>query len=1023
MDNKSGLWKKKSSEKTSVADKANISLSLNEEELTRAETLLTEKANLERDITILNSQLSSAPTKCNGKDDFAKKQVKIAREAIAGWENAETEAISLKQELDNVLQQKEAAEERLCHLDAALKECMRHLHFVREEQEKRIQDAVMKMSKEFEISKITLDEKLVEASKTLAKLDAENTQLRKSLLGKDKLIEDLNKCRTQIEANFNALISRIESMKKENASLKYEVRVLEKEFDIRNEEREFNRRTSDVAQRLHLEGVKKIAKLESECQRLRLLVQKRLPGPAALAKMKDEVAIVGTDQVEMRGRKSYPSLVGSMDFSVDVTADAQSRIDFLTEQLHAVEEENRTLKETHKKKPKKLEFSRTMHARTASRLSQASTSDMGSDDKASFPEPWASALISDLEHFKTRKQLDTSSCKIIGTSEMELMDDFAEMEKLAVVSVDYPTGSSYHSSDEGNGISRTSGLVSRQEFQSDNRVVNKEPGWLGDTLKLLLEQSSATQRSPGEVLEDIRDVLAHNTSNPRSLHAKETTYMNDASPSPELSGHVYQKLVNNSLSTDASVRGTSYNISTAKMSSQKFQSSVSISVCKLLELIEGISMPCLENSTAESYSGKDDKLLQYKNSEFTTGYIVRVFQWKISELSSIIQEFICTCKDLLNGTASLEQFAQQVASTLEWIMNHCFSLQDVSSMKEAIRNRIDWDGSQSDSELDSELINHCAQSNKLHLESNEMPYIPSEYSLNDHNRACQLKEVQQDRRLSVELKNEESSTADLELRPQSDVVKSESFVVQIQESSGILGTLQSEMETMKQSKGKFEDQMGKHKLKVDPETQLMEGSLELNKEISCLENELEKRNDSCKRLDATFHDRQIQLKGMTSKEVSDDGEHRGKQLKNDWEVAGASQIWVECQETAQNLDKEVKDLASPTEATLYDKVMLTSKRNISQSSSLLDKMLAEDNVKICELSFSSNKEHIQNGVGDSAISTDVAIESRVTNSSRIDHKQDRTTAISPCKIKDCRGLLKKLLWRQKKSSSMKIPAR
>lgn len=116
-------------------------------------------------------------------------------------------------------------------------------------------------------------------------------------------------------------------------------------------------------------------------------------------------------------------------------------------------------------------------------------------------------------------------------------------------------------------------------------------------------------------------------------------------------------------------------------------------------------------------------------------------------------------------------------------------------------------------------------------------------------------------------------------------------------------------------------------------------------------------------------------------------------------------------------------MASPTEATLFDKVMLTSKRNISQSSSLLDKMLAEDNVKICELSFSSNKEHIQNGVGHSAFSTDVAIESRVTNSSRIDHKQDRTTAISPCKIKDCRGLLKKLLWRQKKGSSMKIPAR
>ncbi|KAL2552045.1 Filament-like plant protein 7 [Forsythia ovata] len=1027
MDSKSWLWKKKSSEKTLVADKASISLSINEEELTQAQSLLTENGELERDIILLNGKLSSALSECNAKDYCAKKQVKIAREAIAGWEKAETEAISLKQELDNVLQQREAAEERLGHLDAALKECMRHLQFVREEQENRIHDAVMKMSKEFENSQITLDEKLVEAGKRLAKLDAENTQLRKALLGKDKLIEDLNKYRAQVEADFNALMSRVESMKKENASLKYEVRVLEKEFDIRNEEREFNRRTSDVAQKQHLESLKKIAKLESECQRLRLLVQKRLPGPAALAKMKDEVAILGRDQFEMRGQKPHPSLVGSMDFSVDVTADTQNkRIDFLTEQLHAKEYENRTLKETLNKEPKKLEFSRNMYARTTSRLSQASMSDMGSDDKASCPESCPSALISELEHFKTEKQQGMPSHRIIGTSEMKLMDDFAEMEKLAVVSVDYPAGSSYLSSEEGNAISCPSGLIFSQEFQSDNVVVNKEAGWLGDMFKLLLEQSSATQRNPGEVLEDIKAALAHiNSSNPRSLNAEETTNMPDASPSPEISGHVYQKLASNSLSTDTSVRGTSYNISTVKKSSQKFQSSVSISVRKMLELIEGINMPYLENSVAESYSGKDDKLLPYKNSEFTTGYVVRVFQWKISELSSILQQFVCTCKDLLNGTADLEQFAQQVSSTLEWIINHCFSLQDVSSMREAIRNHFDWDESESESELDSELINQCAQSNKLHLESNEVPYIPTVSSLNGHNSSCQMEEVQQDRRLNVKLQKKEISTVDLEVRPQSEIVKSESFVVQMQESNGILGTSQSEMETMTQSKGKIEDQIGKHKmLKEDPETQLMEANLELNKEISCLENELKKRNNSCKRLEATCHDIQIRLKGMTSKEVPDDRKHGEKQLKSDWEVTGASQMWVECQETVPNLVEEVKDLASPTDATPFDKVVLASKRNISHRSSLLGKMLAEDNVKTGDLNFSSNKEHIQDGDCHSAVCTDVAIESqgRFTNSGRINHEHDRSMAISPCKKKDGKCFLNKLLWRRKKDSSKRTPA-
>ncbi|CAA2955697.1 Hypothetical predicted protein [Olea europaea subsp. europaea] len=1026
MDNKSWLWKKKSAEKSLVGDKANISSSINEEVLTQAHPLLTEKAELERDIRILNGKLSSALAERNGKDDFAKKQVKIAREAIAGWEKAETEAIYLKQELDSVLQQRKAAEERLGHLDASLKECMRHLQFVREEKERRIHDAMIKMSKEFKNTKSTLDERLVEAGKRLAKLDAENTQLRKALFRKDKLIEDLNKCRAQVEADFNALMSRVESMKKENASLKYEVRVLEKEFDIRIEEREFNRRMSDISQKQHLDSVKKIAKLETECQRLHLLLQKWLPGPAALAKMKDEVAMLGRDQVEMRGRKFYPSLVGSMDFSVEVAADTQRRIDFLTEQLHATEEENRTLKETFDKKPKKLEFSRTMYARTTSRLSQASMSDVGNDDKASYPESWASALISEMEHFKTEKQLGTSSDKLLGNSEIKLMDDFAEMEKLALVSVDYPAGSSYHSLEEGNAISRPSGLISSQEFQSDDRVVNKEPGWLGDTLKLLLEQSSATQRSPGEVLEDIKAALAHiNTSNPRSLNAEETTNLPDVSPSPEVSGHVYQKLPNHSSRTDASVRRASYNISTTKKSCQKFQSSVSVSICKMLELIEGINMPYLENSVAEFYSGKDDKLLSYKNSEFTTGYMVRVFQWRISELSAILRQFACTCKDLLNGTADLEQFAQKVASTLEWIMNHCFSLQDVSSMKEAVRNHFDWDESQSENELDNELINQCAQSNKLHLESNEMLYIPTESSLNGHNRSCQMEEVQQDRRLNVELKNKDSSTADFEVRPQSEITKSESFMVQMQETNEILGTSKSEMEIMNLSKVKIKDTIGMHKMmKEDPETQLMEANIELNKEISCFENELEKRNNSCRRLEATRHDLRIDLKGMTSKDVPDDRKHREKHLKNDREVTGASQIRVECQEIVLNLDKEVKDLASPTDATPSDKVILTSKRNISHKLSPLDKMLAEVNVEMQDLNFSLNKELIQDGDNHSAVSTDVAIASqgRFANSSRINHDQDRIVAISSCKKKNCRGLLKKLLWRRNNRDSKKTPA-
>lgn len=46
--------------------------------------LLTEKTGLEKDIRILNEKLSTALSDCNAKDNIAKKQVKIAEEAISG---------------------------------------------------------------------------------------------------------------------------------------------------------------------------------------------------------------------------------------------------------------------------------------------------------------------------------------------------------------------------------------------------------------------------------------------------------------------------------------------------------------------------------------------------------------------------------------------------------------------------------------------------------------------------------------------------------------------------------------------------------------------------------------------------------------------------------------------------------------------------------------------------------------------------------------------------------------------------
>ncbi|KAL2241659.1 filament-like plant protein 7 [Sesamum indicum] len=991
MDQKAWLWKKRSAEKTLAADKANNSFISNEEEEEeeaecRVEKLLTEKGHLERDLRVLNEKLSSALSECSSKDNIAKKQVKIAQEAIAGWEKAEAEAISLKKDLDRVLQQKADSEERLSHLDAVLKERMQQLRLVREEQEKRVQGAVLKAMEEFERTRIGLDEKLAEASKRVARLVAENAQLNKALSGKGKVIEELSKYRAQVETDINALMSRVESTEKENASLKYEVRVLEKELEIRNEEREVNRRTAEVAQKQHKESVTKIEKLQTECQRLRLLVQKRLPGPAALVKMKNEVEMLGRGQVEMRRRRSNPSLISSMDFRVDLAADdsPSKRINFLNEQLHKVEEENRSLKHALNMKSSE-QLSRTIPARTTSRLSReegqdgdllksqtakesgkypfslqehshATLSDMGSDDKASCAESWASALLSELEHFKNDKQLGTPPHRNMATSDMNLMDDFAEMEKLAEASADCPAGGPHHS--------------------------------------------------------------------------------------PEVRGHVFQTTPNKSLNLEAFDIGNDSKISTTEKSDQKFQSIVSISIQKILELLEGINIISRENGVAESLTAKDVEVLPCKISAAPRGYMVRVFQWKTDELSAVLKQFVQTCNDLLNGKADLQQFAQLVASDLEWLMNHSFSLQDVSSMKDAIRSHLDWNESKSkgESEVDSGSANHSTESSQPHVEREDRSYPPMVSPLNGCNSSCQMEELQRKpkgeaKRLSVE-GNNESLVSDLKGGLPSEIANGESFRIQLKDSEDIIDNLPTEMETMGQSKGKIGDEIEKQMMtKEDLETQLVSG--QSCQKISPPDSDLENNDTSCKRLEETCSGLTMQLNSMTSNEVQDDGNPWEKQLQDDWEIKAASEKLAECQETILNLRKQLKALATPRDAALFDNVISTPadhvvtrtsipEKNVSQRFSLLDKMLAEDNDQI-GVSPRTAKDDISNGNSNSVVSTSAAIESwsKFADSNGISPDAGLSPVVSkaivPCKKKGGINFWKKLFWRHKKGNSKKAP--
>ncbi|CAL5349386.1 unnamed protein product [Camellia sinensis] len=132
-------------------------------------------------------------------------------------------------------------------------------------------------------------------------------------------------------------------------------------------------RSAEVANKQHLEGVKKIAKLEAECQRLRGLVRKKLPGPAALAQMKLEVENLGRGYGETRVRRSLlkppsPHPPQLPDFSLDSVPKFYKESDFLTERLLAMEEETKMLKKALAMCTSELQASRNICAKTVSKL-------------------------------------------------------------------------------------------------------------------------------------------------------------------------------------------------------------------------------------------------------------------------------------------------------------------------------------------------------------------------------------------------------------------------------------------------------------------------------------------------------------------------------------------------------------------------------------------------------------------------------------------------------------------------------
>jgi hypothetical protein len=484
---------------------------------------------------------------------------------VLGWEKAEAEASALKVQLETVTLSKLAAEERAAHLDGALKECMKQVRTVKEEGEQKLHDVVFAKTKQWEKIKAEFEAKLLEFEQELIRAGAENDALTRSLQERAELLMKIDEEKAQAEAEIEVLKSTIQSGEREINSLKYELHVVSKELEIRNEEKNMSVRSADVATKQHQEDVKKISKLEAECQRLRGLVRKKLPGPAALAQMKMEVESLGREYGDHRVRRS-PAKNSSFhrpmspmspvpDYAIENLHHMQRENEFLTARLLTMEEETKMLKEALTKRNSELQSSRSMYAKIAGKLrslevqmltgnqhksptpnmdihydgalsqngsnppSMTSMSEDGVDDEGSCTESWANALVSELSHFKKEKVAKISVTE--GSNRLELMDDFLEMERLACLTSEADgnestidkmkideVGTTLSGVTERDGVKDLQSTSPMSETPSSKQQLSEKSSLLKlqSRISSLLD-SESPENNPGKMLDSIRNIL------------------------------------------------------------------------------------------------------------------------------------------------------------------------------------------------------------------------------------------------------------------------------------------------------------------------------------------------------------------------------------------------------------------------------------------------------------------------------------------------------------------------------------
>ncbi|EES05421.1 filament-like plant protein 7 [Sorghum bicolor] len=518
----------------------------------------------------------------------------------------------------------------MAEMGEALRSCMERLVIAREEREQIIVEAANEISSEKKKVR-ELQQKLEDANKKVAKLAAENNHLSKAAESKDALIGELRQSAAATGDKLADATARLESAQKQAGSLQYEVRMLQKELEVRAQEREYDLKSVDAARRQQAEHLKRIAELEAECQRLRAMVRKRLPGPAAIAKMRDEVdqqptqTTTSASPSPRRPRTALPSSPRSVvaPRTPSPRRSSVSDAEGYAFKLRAVEEENRALKQALAKRESELQFMQMKYADEACKLTVAqrqlkelTEENRQLSDANSQSESWASALVSELDKFRSGNQNGGASIMASSSSEMNLLDDFAEIEKLEMASGDQKSNAQRASPKKAD-----TGLVMQEQNGNgpvlDGSVSNGHPEKVKNIWELVVHKHEASGKSVETIIEQISQALDQ-----KAISARRDD--SDVSDRSEI-----EKAVRN-----------------------------------MVEEITSMIRTYEEDNVARSRA-----LLHNKY-----------------ELFRHLERLVQVCHDLLEGKWNLGKFIDEVCLILKYIVSHYFSDQDQTDTVNSLEN-------------------------------------------------------------------------------------------------------------------------------------------------------------------------------------------------------------------------------------------------------------------------------------------------------------------------------------------------